>query len=80
PATASMVSMKVVVVKCDDEGNIDIDDLAAKIEKHKDNLSSIMITYPSTHGVYEEQVKEVCEMVHAAGGQVYLDGANMNAQ
>ncbi|HCH4262795.1 TPA: aminomethyl-transferring glycine dehydrogenase [Vibrio parahaemolyticus] len=80
PATASMVSMKVVVVKCDDEGNIDIDDLAAKIEKHKDNLSSIMITYPSTHGVYEEKVKEVCEMVHTAGGQVYLDGANMNAQ
>ncbi|EFO46380.1 glycine dehydrogenase (aminomethyl-transferring) [Vibrio parahaemolyticus] len=80
PATASMVSMKVVVVKCDDEGNIDIDDLAAKIEKHKDSLSSIMITYPSTHGVYEEKVKEVCEMVHAAGGQVYLDGANMNAQ
>lgn len=80
PATASMVSMKVVVVKCDDNGNIDIDDLAAKIEKHKDNLSSIMITYPSTHGVYEEQVKEVCQMVHAAGGQVYLDGANMNAQ
>ncbi|HAS6931129.1 glycine dehydrogenase (aminomethyl-transferring) [Vibrio parahaemolyticus] len=80
PATASMVSMKVVVVKCDDEGNIDIDDLAAKIEKHKNNLSSIMITYPSTHGVYEEKVKEVCEMVHSAGGQVYLDGANMNAQ
>ena len=80
PATASMVSMKVVVVKCDEDGNIDVSDLAAKIEKHKDNLSSIMITYPSTHGVYEEQVKEVCEMVHAAGGQVYLDGANMNAQ
>lgn len=80
PATASMVSMKVVVIKCDEEGNIDVTDLAAKIEKHKDNLSSIMITYPSTHGVYEEQVKEVCEMVHAAGGQVYLDGANMNAQ
>lgn len=80
PATASMVSMKVVVVKCDEDGNIDMTDLAAKIEKHKDNLSSIMITYPSTHGVYEEHVKEVCEMVHAAGGQVYLDGANMNAQ
>ncbi|MEZ9702754.1 aminomethyl-transferring glycine dehydrogenase, partial [Vibrio sp. 10N.286.45.F3] len=80
PATASMVSMKVVVVKCDEDGNIDMTDLAAKIEKHKDNLSSIMITYPSTHGVYEEQVKEVCEQVHAAGGQVYLDGANMNAQ
>ncbi|WP_436323786.1 aminomethyl-transferring glycine dehydrogenase [Vibrio cidicii] len=80
PATASMVSMKVVVVKCDENGNVDLVDLAEKIEKHKDNLSSIMITYPSTHGVYEEQVKEVCEMVHAAGGQVYLDGANMNAQ
>ncbi|MBE4601112.1 aminomethyl-transferring glycine dehydrogenase [Vibrio navarrensis] len=80
PATASMVSMKVVVVKCDENGNVDLADLAEKIEKHKDNLSSIMITYPSTHGVYEEQVKEVCDMVHAAGGQVYLDGANMNAQ
>ncbi|HAT8545809.1 TPA: aminomethyl-transferring glycine dehydrogenase [Vibrio vulnificus] len=80
PATAAMVSMKVVVVKCDENGNIDLIDLAAKIEKHQENLSSIMITYPSTHGVYEEQVKEVCEMVHAAGGQVYLDGANMNAQ
>ncbi|MBM7035192.1 aminomethyl-transferring glycine dehydrogenase [Vibrio ulleungensis] len=80
PATASMVSMKVVVVKCDNDGNIDMDDLNAKIAKHADNLSSIMITYPSTHGVYEEQVKEVCELVHAAGGQVYLDGANMNAQ
>lgn len=80
PATASMVSMKVVVVKCDQDGNIDISDLVDKIEKHRDNLSSIMITYPSTHGVYEEQVKLVCEMVHEAGGQVYLDGANMNAQ
>ncbi|ENC9838092.1 glycine dehydrogenase (aminomethyl-transferring), partial [Vibrio fluvialis] len=80
PATASMVSMKVVVVKCDDNGNVDIADLAEKIEKHQDNLSAIMITYPSTHGVYEEQVRQVCEMVHAAGGQVYLDGANMNAQ
>ena len=72
--------MKVVVVKCDKDGNIDMADLVEKIEKHRDNLSCIMITYPSTHGVYEEQVKEVCEMVHAAGGQVYLDGANMNAQ
>ncbi len=80
PATASMVSMKVVVVKCDESGNVDIEDLAAKIEKHRDNLSSIMITYPSTHGVYEEQVQQVCDMVHEAGGQVYLDGANMNAQ
>lgn len=80
PATASMMSMKVVIVKCDDEGNIDVSDLADKIEKHKDNLASIMITYPSTHGVYEEQVMEVCDMVHQVGGQVYLDGANMNAQ
>jgi glycine dehydrogenase len=80
PATASMVSMKVVVVKCDANGNIDIADLNDKIAKHRDNLSSIMITYPSTHGVYEEHVREVCDLVHAAGGQVYLDGANMNAQ
>jgi glycine dehydrogenase len=80
PATAAMVSMKVVVVKCDKNGNIDMSDLNGKIEQHRDNLSSIMITYPSTHGVYEEQVREVCDLVHAAGGQVYLDGANMNAQ
>ena len=80
PATASMVSMKVVVVGCDDQGNIDHADLKAKIEKHRDNLSCIMITYPSTHGVYEEAIQEVCEWVHEAGGQVYLDGANMNAQ
>ena len=80
PATASMVSMKVVVVMCDEYGNIDMQDLAAKIDKHHSELSSIMITYPSTHGVYEEQVQKVCDMVHAAGGQVYLDGANMNAQ
>ncbi|PQJ62249.1 aminomethyl-transferring glycine dehydrogenase [Photobacterium angustum] len=80
PASAAMVSMKVVVVGCDELGNIDIDDLKAKIEKHRDALSCIMITYPSTHGVYEEAVQEVCDLVHEAGGQVYLDGANMNAQ
>ncbi|OOF23670.1 glycine dehydrogenase (aminomethyl-transferring) [Salinivibrio sp. IB574] len=80
PASAAMVSMKVVVVGCDNDGNIDIDDLKAKIEKHRDALSCIMITYPSTHGVYEETVQQVCELVHEAGGQVYLDGANMNAQ
>ncbi|HBV77767.1 MULTISPECIES: aminomethyl-transferring glycine dehydrogenase [Vibrio] len=80
PATASMVSMKVIVVKCDQQGNVDLNDLGDKIEKHKDNISSIMITYPSTHGVFEENVREVCQMVHAVGGQVYLDGANMNAQ
>ena len=73
PASASMVSMKVVVVKCDKDGNIDMADLVEKIEKHRDNLSSIMITYPSTHGVYEEQVKEVCEMVHAAVGQGHIE-------
>ncbi len=80
PASAAMVSMKVVVVKCDNNGNIDLADLADKIDQHSDTISCIMITYPSTHGVYEEQVQQVCEMVHAAGGQVYLDGANMNAQ
>ncbi|WP_372883078.1 aminomethyl-transferring glycine dehydrogenase [Psychromonas sp.] len=80
PATAAMVSMKVVVVGCDPQGNIDHADLKAKIEKHRENLSCIMITYPSTHGVYEEGIQEVCEWVHEAGGQVYLDGANMNAQ
>ncbi|WP_435235093.1 aminomethyl-transferring glycine dehydrogenase [Psychromonas sp. PT13] len=80
PASATMASMKVVVVGCDDEGNIDINDLKDKIEKHREQLSCIMITYPSTHGVYEEGVQEVCELIHEAGGQVYLDGANMNAQ
>ncbi|OBU17780.1 glycine dehydrogenase (aminomethyl-transferring) [Photobacterium aquimaris] len=80
PASAAMVSMKVVVVACDDQGNIDLNDLQNKIDLHRDNLSCIMITYPSTHGVYEEGVQQMCERVHAAGGQVYLDGANMNAQ
>ncbi len=80
PASASMVSMRVVIVGCDAKGNVDIDDLAAKIEEHAERLSCIMITYPSTHGVYEGGIREICERVHAAGGQVYLDGANMNAQ
>ncbi|MCE0496076.1 aminomethyl-transferring glycine dehydrogenase [Vibrio salinus] len=80
PASASMASLKVVVVNCDSVGNIDIGHLTSLIEKHRDHLSCMMITYPSTHGVYEEQVREVCDMVHAAGGMVYLDGANMNAQ
>ncbi|KLV03424.1 glycine dehydrogenase [Photobacterium aquae] len=80
PASAAMVSMKVVVVGCDNQGNIDLDDLKLKLDQHRDNLSCIMITYPSTHGVYEETVQQVCELVHQAGGQVYLDGANMNAQ
>ncbi|QFU02066.1 Glycine dehydrogenase (decarboxylating) [Halomonas sp. THAF5a] len=80
PASAAMASMKVVVVECDADGNVDIDDLAAKAEQHRDALSAIMITYPSTHGVFEAHVREVCEIVHAHGGQVYIDGANMNAQ
>jgi glycine dehydrogenase len=80
PASASMASMQVVVVSCDTHGNIDLADLNAKIEKHHHELSCIMITYPSTHGVFESHVRQVCDMVHAAGGQVYLDGANMNAQ
>jgi len=78
-ASAAMAGMKVVVVKCDDQGNIAMDDLHAKIEKHAADLSVIMVTYPSTHGVYEETITEVCAAVHAAGGQVYVDGANLNA-
>ncbi|TLF53296.1 aminomethyl-transferring glycine dehydrogenase [Halomonas urmiana] len=80
PASAAMASMKVVVVECDADGNIDIADLRAKAEQHRDALSAIMITYPSTHGVFETNVREVCEVVHGHGGQVYIDGANMNAQ
>ncbi|MDR9440109.1 MAG: aminomethyl-transferring glycine dehydrogenase [Halomonas sp.] len=80
PASAAMARMKVVVVECDSDGNIDLDDLRAKADQHRDALSAIMITYPSTHGVFEESVREVCDLVHAHGGQVYIDGANMNAQ
>ncbi|AOT06827.1 aminomethyl-transferring glycine dehydrogenase [Pseudoalteromonas luteoviolacea] len=80
PASAQMASMKVVVVGCDDKGNIDLDDLRAKAEEVSENLSCIMVTYPSTHGVYEETIREVCDIVHQHGGQVYMDGANMNAQ
>jgi glycine dehydrogenase len=79
PASAQMAGMKVVVVKTDHDGNIDMADLKTKLEKHGDMLSAIMITYPSTHGVFEHSVVEVCELVHQAGGQVYIDGANMNA-
>lgn len=79
PASASMMGLKVVVVKTDDDGNIDMEDLKAKAEQHGENLSSLMITYPSTHGVFEETVSEACEVVHSYGGQVYMDGANMNA-
>ncbi len=80
PASAVMAGMKVVVVKCDEMGNIDIADLKEKAEKHADHLSCLMITYPSTHGVFEEQIIEICELIHQKGGQVYMDGANMNAQ
>jgi len=80
PASAQMVGMDVVVVECDAEGNVDVDDLRAKAEKHATNLSALMITYPSTHGVFEERIREICDIVHQHGGQVYLDGANMNAQ
>ena len=79
PASATMMGLKVVVVKTDDNGNIDLADLKAKAEQHSENLSSLMITYPSTHGVFEETVGEACALVHEHGGQVYLDGANMNA-
>lgn len=80
PASAHMAGMTVVVVGCDENGNIDIADLKAKAEKHQAELSCVMVTYPSTHGVYEEGIREVCEIIHQYGGQVYLDGANMNAQ
>jgi glycine dehydrogenase len=79
PASASMANMQVVVVQCDENGNIDLADLDAKIAKHRERLAAIMITYPSTHGVFEESVTEVCRKVHDAGGQVYIDGANLNA-
>ena len=80
PASATMLSMKVVMVKCDDNGNVDVDDLREKAELHADNLSALMVTYPSTHGVFEEEIVEVCNIVHQNGGQVYMDGANLNAQ
>ncbi|MEJ5029880.1 aminomethyl-transferring glycine dehydrogenase [Comamonas sp. MYb69] len=80
PASAQMVGLQVVVTKCDDNGNVDMADLQLACEKHSANLACIMITYPSTHGVFETQVKELCQLVHSHGGRVYVDGANMNAQ
>ena len=80
PASASMAGMEVVVVACDARGDVDVADLRAKAAQHAKNLAAIMITYPSTHGVFEEQIREICDIVHGHGGQVYLDGANMNAQ
>ncbi|WP_309897315.1 aminomethyl-transferring glycine dehydrogenase [Archangium sp.] len=80
PATAVMAGYRVVVVKCDESGNIDVADLRARAEEHKDKLAALMVTYPSTHGVFEEEIKEICSIVHERGGQVYMDGANLNAQ
>jgi len=79
PASAVMAGMDVIVVACDDDGNIDVDDLRAKAEKHADKLAALMVTYPSTHGVFESAIKEICRIVHENGGLVYMDGANMNA-
>ncbi|MBR0718356.1 aminomethyl-transferring glycine dehydrogenase [Bradyrhizobium liaoningense] len=80
PASAAMVGMDVVVVACEKNGDVDVNDLRAKAEAHKDDLAAVMITYPSTHGVFEEHIREICDIVHGHGGQVYLDGANLNAQ
>ncbi|AFM05800.1 glycine dehydrogenase, decarboxylating [Bernardetia litoralis DSM 6794] len=80
PASAVLAGMKVVITKCDGNGNIDVTDLKAKVEKHKENLSCLMVTYPSTHGVFEESIIEICDIIHQNGGRVYMDGANMNAQ
>ncbi|MFW5658564.1 MAG: aminomethyl-transferring glycine dehydrogenase, partial [Bacteroidota bacterium] len=80
PASAVMAGMKVVVVKCDENGNIDVDDLTAKAEKHSEHLAALMVTYPSTHGVFEEAIKDINALIHKHGGQVYMDGANLNAQ
>jgi len=80
PASAAMAGMQVVVVACDERGNIDVGDLREKAERHSSNLAALMVTYPSTHGVFEEAIREICALVHAHGGQVYMDGANLNAQ
>lgn len=79
PASASMAGMKVVVVNCDDDGNVDMDDLTAKAENHAENLAALMVTYPSTHGVFELTIRKICDIIHANGGQVYMDGANLQA-
>lgn len=80
PASAAMAGMKIIIVKCDERGNIDVADLKAKAEEHASDLSCLMVTYPSTHGVFEESIIEICDIIHQNGGQVYMDGANMNAQ
>ena len=80
PATAVMAGMDIVIVNCDERGNIDVEDLKTKAIQHKETLAALMVTYPSTHGVFEDSIREICEVIHASGGQVYMDGANMNAQ
>ena len=80
PASAAMAGTRVVIVACDEWGNVDLDDLRAKVQTHRDALCALMVTYPSTHGVFEDAIREICEVVHLHGGQVYMDGANMNAQ
>jgi glycine dehydrogenase len=80
PASAAMAGLRVVVVACDKDGNVDLNDLRAKVELHAEKLAALMITYPSTHGVFEAAIRDICQLVHQAGGQVYMDGANMNAQ
>src|SRR5699024_11624607 len=78
--SAVMAGMEVVVTQCDEHGNIDLDDLREKAEENKENLAALMVTYPSTHGVFEEEIKEICNIIHEYGGLIYLDGANLNAQ
>src|SRR5690606_31892326 len=80
PASARMMGLEIMVVACDEAGNIDLADLAARVEANRERLSALMVTYPSTHGVFEDGIREACALVHQAGGQVYMDGANMNAQ
>jgi glycine cleavage system P protein (glycine dehydrogenase) len=80
PASAAMAGLQVVVVACDRDGNVDLADLRARVERYRDRLAALMVTYPSTHGVFEAEIRDICAIVHAAGGQVYMDGANMNAQ
>ena len=80
PASAVQAGYEPLTCACDENGNVDLEDLRAKAEAHKDELAALMITYPSTHGIFEEEIKEICEIIHACGAQVYMDGANMNGQ
>src|SRR5258708_10916824 len=80
PTSATMAGMRVVLVSCDSHGYVEVDDLRAKAQAHRETLAALMVTYPSTYGIFEERIREICAIVHEHGGQVYLDGANMNAQ